>query len=526
MKLLKKKLFRYACLFMLALTLLGNSEALVYAKNTDASAFEHLTWEKILEQSVETKNGVVQSICATDQYIICLENSGDSSSEKDIAYAFYRNPWDENGNPVEQYSLAFKNKNWDWEHCNGMCYNPDRDEIYVALYTNNDPASRGCVYVMDPHTLDRKTDAYDNGRIHIADSYNILGIGYFPDQGRYMIQANAEGDYAIKILDGDFNLLADSGPGDLGLGSNSQDLCVCGDYIMNFPLTFDREGLGNYMNVYEIDSGRSDSQNDYPITIKKLFNDVKMDLETDGNKKVEPESICEVDDGEFFVTVNIMTTGKKRRFAWYRTKLDSYNYSIKTECINGTISSQDEANKVAAGGSYTVQYKPDPGYVLRSILIDGNQQLDPAEYPREYTFTDVTADHSIRVEYAEKAVAVSPQDTGTSQGNHLPVPEKKSHWKIILIILCLILMMAAGIWRYVQHVRIERKKRTLRRKIQREKERIARQKIQEETENLPDIVSIEELRELMQEFETAEKPPERAGKKTVKKKKKTHSRKE
>lgn len=494
---MKEKFYRSVSMFLLALFLLGNFQIPVYGKNTSgAAAFDNLVWEKILEESVETKNGVVQSICATDQYIICLENSGDSSSDNDIAYAYYRNPWDENGNPVEQYSLAFKNSNWDWEHCNGMCYNPDKDEIYVALYTNNDPAAKGCVYVMDPHTLDRKVDAYDNGRIHIADGYNILGIGYYPKEGRYMIQANEEGDYAIKILDGDFNLLADGGAGDLGLGSNSQDLCVCGDYIMNFPLTFNQEGVGSYMNVYEIDSGRFDSPNDYPITIKKLFNDVKMELDTSGNKKVEPESICEVNDGEFIVTVNIMTSGKKRKFAWYKAQLsgDNYHYEIETECINGTITSPDEASEIATGNNYTVQYKPNPGYVLNSILVDGTISVDPKEFPREYTFTDVTQDHSIRVEYVEKETGLSGQDPGADGGiQDSQQNVKKRNWKGIVILCMALILLVAIVWTYLRHLRVERRKKALRRKIKREKDRIARQKLEEETANLPDETSLEEI---------------------------------
>lgn len=480
------------CLLLLSALFLLFPET-AFAKNASgAAAFDNLQWEKILEKTVTTKNGVVQSICATEDYIICLENSGDTSKENDIVYAYYRNPWDENGNPVEQYSLAFKNDKWDWEHCNGMCYNPDKDEIYVALYTHNNPDARGCVYVMDPHTLDYKYS------IPIADSYDILGIGYYSQKGRYMIQANADGDYGIKILDGNFNKLADFGAGDLGLGTNSQDLCVCGDYIMNFPLTFDREGLGSYMNVYSIDYGGEDAPDDYPIQFK-LLKEVPMDLEASDNRKVEPESICEVDDGEFIVTVNIMTNKGKRKYAWYKTELGGYYYDVKTECENGTISSTDEILK---GGSYTVSYKPKEGYQLSSITVDGTP-LNPAEYPASYTFSDIQADHIISVVYTEKTGAVVGEPSESDQGPVIEKPHSKMPpiWKILLIAIPVFLAIVLSIRRYLQHLQIERRKKYLHRKIRREKEKLAVRKAMEEVEDLPEDMSIEDILKEIDELE-------------------------
>lgn len=482
---MKQFIYKCACCLILAAVLLGTASETAYAKNASgAAAFDNLHWEKILEKTVTTKNGVVQSICATEDYIICLENSGDGSKENDIAYAYYRNPWDENGNPVEQYSLAFKNDKWDWEHCNGMCYNPDNDEIYVALYTNNNPEARGCVYVMDPHTLDFKYS------IPIADHYNILGIGYYPAEGRYMIQANAEGDYGIKILDGNFNKIADFGAGDLGLGTNSQDLCVCGDYIMNFPLTFDREGLGSYMNVYSIDYGAEDAPDDAPIKFK-LLKEVKMELENSGNRKIEPESICELDDGEFIVTVNIMNEKGKRKYAWYKTELGGYYYDVKTQCENGTISSTDEILK---GGSYTVSYKPMEGFQLSSITVDGNP-VDPKEFPSSYTFSDIQSDHKISVVYAEKTAVAAGGTSASGDGPVITNPSRKTPaiWKILIIAVPVLLALILCIRRYRQHLKVERRKRYLHKKIRREKEKIAMQKAMEEIDNLPEDVSIEEL---------------------------------
>ncbi len=469
-----------------AALLFGSAAQPAYAKNASgAAAFDDLTWEKILEKSVTSTSGVVQAICATDEYIICLENSGDNSSDNDIAYAYYKNDTDAEGNPVEQYSLAFKNDSWDWEHCNGMCYNAAADEIYVALYTSNDPEARGCIYVMDPHTLDFKRS------IKIADNYNILGIGYYPKKGIYMIQANEEGEYAIKILDGNFDKIADFGAGDLGLGTNSQDMCVCGDYIMNFPLTYDQEGVGSYMNVYSVDYGGEDDPDDYPIQFR-LLKEVQMELETSGNKKVEPESICEVEDGVFIVTVNIMTEKGKRRYAWYKTELQGYYYDVKTECINGTISASEE---VLSGGSYTVTYKPDTGYQLSSVTVDGIA-VDPEEYPASYTFSDVSDDHSIRVEYTEKTAVVA--ESSSDRADPDPIQETESSrsiadYKWLLAVIPVLLALLIGIAGSRQRLRIERRKKTLHKKIRIEKDRLAMQESRRETEDLPEEESIESL---------------------------------
>ncbi len=508
---MKKIINRGILCLMTALLLLGSLPETAFAKNASgAAAFDNLTWEKILEKNVSTKSGIVQAICATEDYIICMENSGDTSDENDIVYAYYKNDVDENGNPVEQYSLAFKNDSWDWEHCNGMCYNADADEIYVALYTNTDETNRGCVYVMDPHTLDYKRS------IKIADYYNILGIGYYAKKGIYMIQANEEGEYAIKILDGNFEKIADFGAGDLGLGTNSQDMCVCGDYIMNFPLTYDQEGVGSYMNVYSMDFGTEDDPDDYPIQFK-LLKEVQMDLpDIDDYKKVEPESICEVEDGVFIVTAHVIDSSSKRKYIWYKTEINGYYYDVSTSCTNGTISASDE---ILTGGSYTVSYKPYEGYQLNSILVDG-VAVDIQEYPSSYTFTDIADDHTISVEYIEKAASAAENQTSDSDGGtegmdsteqntdagfSLPSWEQvKSflvQWKTVLILILAILVLLIIVRKYRSHLRVERRKKYLTKKIRREKERIARQEAMSETEEVPEDTGIETLLREIDEIE-------------------------
>lgn len=502
-KYVKRTIYRKVLYLALLLCLLFSVQTDTMAAGIagDGAFYGELTWEKILEESVRTKSGVVQSICATEDYIICLENSGDTSKDNDVAYAYYKNSVDKDGNPVEQYSLAFTNDRWDWEHCNGMCYNRDAHEIYVALYTNNEKDNRGCVYVMDPDTLEYK------GTKQIADGYNILGIGYEPKNGRYIIQTNAEQGYSIKILDGNFERMHDLGEADLGLGSNSQDLCVVGNYIINFPLTFNVEGQGSYMNVYSIDYGPDGES----VPTLKLIDSVLMDLENQSAKKIEPESICEVEDGVFIATVNIMDNAKKRKYAWYKIELPYY-YEIEKNCTGGSIITEDEL--ILKGSTYRVKYSPDPGFELRSVIVDGNP-VDIQEFSSEYLFENIQSDHTLSVEFTEiRSIsdnAVTPTDSSdpdkTPADGQPKKKEKKDYpvLKILVRLLILILVLAGagyGMYRYRQFLILERRKKYLRFKVQRERDKQMLQQIEDDMRGIPEEVDPEELNRLIEETES------------------------
>lgn len=96
-------------------------------------AFQNLKWQQVHE---EERAGVVQSICATEDYIITIENLAEDGETADVVSAYYRKDKDENGNQVEPYTLAKRTQDTVWEHGNGMAYNPHTKEIYVALYTH------------------------------------------------------------------------------------------------------------------------------------------------------------------------------------------------------------------------------------------------------------------------------------------------------------------------------------------------------------------------------------------------------
>lgn len=87
------------------------------------------------------------------QYIVCLVNASKKTTEPDTLIAFYRNTTDADGNPVEQYSYAFSVTETDYEHGNGMTYNPNTQEIAIAGLFTNDPSNAGAVFIVDANTL-------------------------------------------------------------------------------------------------------------------------------------------------------------------------------------------------------------------------------------------------------------------------------------------------------------------------------------------------------------------------------------
>ena len=189
---MRKKAWTFGILTGLLLSVL--CPFTVQAQIASPQAFQNLSWKMVKEEPIETEHGVVQSICATDDYIVCLENVLDGSGQPDIVKAYYRNDKDKNGNPVKQYSLAMQVQETDYEHANGMAYNPNTNEIAVSLYTSYQKENRGCLFIMDADTLKFKR------KVKVTDSYNILGIGYDSANDRYVIQTNADGGYQFKIL--------------------------------------------------------------------------------------------------------------------------------------------------------------------------------------------------------------------------------------------------------------------------------------------------------------------------------------
>lgn len=344
----------------------------VHAEIASDDAFEGVTWEKIIEDDIEGPKGVIQSMCATEDYIICIENFEDSPDKSDIIKAYYRNDTDPYGNKVEKYSLAKRVVERNYEHGNGMAYNPNTGEIAVALYTHLSPENRGCIFLMDAKTLSYK------GKVKIADDYNILGIGYDGENDRYIIQTNVDGGYSFKILNSQFQIIEDLGRYEgTSKGSNFQDLCVSGDYIINFPLTLNM-GIGDFINVYS-------------ISRRALVSCPQLDFGLENAILDEPESICELEPGVFAAVVNIYYEDGRREFGIYKTMVP-YNFTaakveeeeaqpvqaddVKAENTETAESEEPKEPKEAQDSS---EKKPEPEQKKVSFM-DSAKQLMKTTY--------------------------------------------------------------------------------------------------------------------------------------------------
>lgn len=298
----------------------------VHAEIASDRAFDGAVWEKIIEEDIEAAEGVVQSMCVTDYYIIMMENVAEDGTTPDIIKAYYRYDHDENGQPVERYSLAKRVQDMCYEHCNGMAFNPNTREIVVALYTSYNAENRGCVFLLDADTLEFK------GRMKISDDYNILGIDYDQTEDCYYIQTNADGGYTFKKLDSKFQIIDDYGTMEgYSKGTNFQDLCVSGDYIINLPLTLNM-GIGDYINMYS-------------ISRRVMVSDTQMNFNFEGVSADEPESICELEPGLFAVTVTQSYADGRRTVAVYKTMVP-YNFPAadiqkSTEPISEDVSTPE-----------------------------------------------------------------------------------------------------------------------------------------------------------------------------------------
>ena len=58
---------------------------------------------------------------------------------------FYKGSTDENGNEVRPYSYAKSVTEMDYEHGNGMAYNPYTRELVIAGGRNLSPENKGCL---------------------------------------------------------------------------------------------------------------------------------------------------------------------------------------------------------------------------------------------------------------------------------------------------------------------------------------------------------------------------------------------
>lgn len=367
----KRIIFFIVIVLILPMSLSGAVTAAI----KDETVFNDVQWEFIGETPVLQDKGWVQSMCTTNNYIICLENASNSNSNPDTLIAFYKNDYDEHGNPVERYSVAKQVTEMDYEHGNGMTYNPNTNELLIVGSTPLNPENQGYVYIVDADTLKFKK------KVHVAD-HNLLGIAYRKDKNEYIIQIFDPGYTNVKFIttDADFKIVDNGFKAKTGKNLRHQDFCVSGDYLLSLAFNTKIEN-SNVMHIYSLETG--ELLTEYALTIN-------------GNKEfIEPESIAEMGANEI-----IIANGQKnpRRISFYKTTVDAA-FKVTTSVENGEISSSQKT--VDFGSEYTVNYTPEEYYELDTIHVDGTA-VDPKDYPESYTFSNISQDHKISVKFKEK----------------------------------------------------------------------------------------------------------------------------
>lgn len=386
MKLVKIHSFIFTLCLLFSLFFFSPESISAAVKTSD---LETVLWSMVTESSIINEKGWLQSMCATDQYIVCLVNASKKGTDPDTLIAFYRNTTDADGNPVEQYSYAFSVTETDYEHGNGMTYNPNTQEIAIAGLFTNDPSDAGAIFIVDANTLQfKKKVQVGNGSI------NFFGIDYVPEKDQYVLMANRIADYAFYFTDSDFQIVDKLNLHLSYSRSSFQDFCVAGDAIISIPY-MQREG---YMNVLDV----------YSISQQKRIGSYYLTLPGHDAFEVEPEGICQLEPGHFLMASAIIGT---TRFRLYEATLPLV-HSVTTSAVNGKIT--DTNLEIDEGDSYTVSYGCDSDHRLQSLLIDG-ESVDITRNPTSYTFSDLQEDHSIQAIFEE--IPVYTVTTTASNGS-------------------------------------------------------------------------------------------------------------
>lgn len=397
------KHFKYRSHIFLMFCFLFFTVLLIFPKPVSAalktSELETVPWNMVTESSIINEKGWLQSMCATDQYIVCLVNASKKTTEPDTLIAFYRNTTDADGNPVEQYSYAFSVTETDYEHGNGMTYNPNTQEIAIAGLFTNDPSNAGAVFIVDANTLHFKR------KVQVGNgSINFFGIDYVPEKDQYVLMANRIADYAFYFTDSNFEIVDKLNLHLSYSRSSFQDFCVSGDSIISIPY-MQREG---YMNVLDV----------YSISQQKRVGSYYLTLPGHDAFEVEPEGICQLEPGHLLMASAIIGT---TRFRLYEATLPLV-HSVTTSAEKGKIS--DSNLEIDEGDSCTVSYACDDDHRLQSLIVDG-EEVDISQYPLSYTFTDVQEDHTIQTVFEE--IPVYTVSASASHGQVEATSSGKEH---------------------------------------------------------------------------------------------------
>lgn len=382
------------------------------------NAFDNASFEQIMEIPATGNGG--GAICATDHYIIYIENTSETS-DADTISAYYKNAVDENGNAVTQYSLAKQVSDYDYERPSGLAYNSKTNELVVAASSADGDTNEGSVFIVDAGTLEYKKTVN-------VSQYNIIGAAYKEDTDQYIVQTDSEGEYNYKLLDASFNIVEELGQmNSLSEGTGYHGLYISNGYFMNFPITVST-GKGDYLHMYSIAEKEQ-------ISSAAIKLPASADISSE-----EPIAVFESSPGIFAVASYVTKSTGDKVIQLSGTSSVPYEFEITTSAQNGTVS--DGSDAVSRGEDFTVSLTPQDGYSLTSLLVDG-QPADIKSDASEYVIKDVQSDHKVEAVF-DKAGAVKKTEPSQT-GKTTPAKSMKINYKLILLIAAGIIIILAVI---------------------------------------------------------------------------------
>ena len=372
MEMIRMKRIIWAGVLMIVCCLISMEKT--HAAIKDPNEFSTAQWEYLNEVSVVEDKGWVQSMCVTDKYIVCFENATKKNTSPDTLIALYKNDYDEEGNPVPRYSYAKHITERDYEHGNGMTYNPNTNEIYIAAGPLLDAGNAGNIYVIDADTLEYKRTVNVGG-----GQYNYWCLSYSEKTNQYILRGDSNSGWIFFIADENFNIVDTITDIQIVQDTSQQDFCISGDYIISS--CYDRvTKQDNYVDVYSI-SGRS-YVGTYYVSLSGW------------ERKQESESICEIEPGRFIIAAGTVTP---RRIRFYETKITAV-YDILTEAENGKIT--ESTRQAEEKEDYQVTFEPDKHYELAELTVDG-KVVDSKSDQTSYTFKSLKGNHKISAVFSK-----------------------------------------------------------------------------------------------------------------------------
>lgn len=347
----------------------------VDAKIKEVSALENPQWTMVGLANVTQEEGWIQSICVTDNYIVCFENASNDDDTPDTLLAFYKNDYDEDGNPVERYSLAKSVTERDYYHGNGMTYNQNTNEILIAPYKAKYDKKSGILYRADGTTLKYK----DSVKV-APNGWYVAAVDYDADNRQYiLLEGDRKRNYKFVFTDESFQELHSFDIISSDQDIVCQDFAISGDYML--VITSPQEELGGASGLLAFSKSQESQLANYRIHMEEI-----------GIQ--EAESIAEVSAGHILVAVGIQSP---RSIGFFETELQAV-FKVTTSVENGDVTGGHD--QLDEGSDYTVTYTPDEDYELSRLVVDGVEQ-DITAYPSSYTFKNLSSDHTLDVLFTE-----------------------------------------------------------------------------------------------------------------------------